>query len=364
LRGLAAILVVVLHSADIAREFVYPEGHLLLTIARNADFGRIGVTIFFLISGFLIPSSLGQKHEHGGLEFWIKRFFRLYPAYWVSILTGYVGCWVAVGRDFDLGALAANLLMFHEFLGFKSVQGLYWTLHVELVFYFLTFLLYLAGMNMNRRVLAGVSFLFLALFLVVTGLGELGLVEKADLVHRAGMTLLHLSIMYWGALLRALIANRGSNSSAVLNSALVVPAFFALLLVFGVAKVLHGVVPESSDVVRLAIAYPIGFFTFVTVVFLGSGSLQRLRWTGEISYSLYLFHPALVYPIALLFDRSGVASVVPANFGGPIIVAVSLAASIGVAFVMYRWIEKPAMSLGKAVASSVSKKTRDVRVRA
>jgi len=353
-----------MHSSEVAREFVYPQGHLLLSLAHNTDFGRIGVTIFFLISGYLIPSSLGERHAHGGREFWIKRFFRLYPAYWISVLTGYIGCWVVVGRQFDVSALWANLLMFQEYLGFKSVQGLYWTLHTELVFYLLTFLLYLGGWNTKGKVLAGVSMLFLAAFLCEIGFELAGRLEKADLAHKVGMTMLHLSIMYWGALFRSLMEGRGRNPAKLLGAATVMPTLFALLFLFGLGRVAHGEVPADSDFIRLALAYPMGFMAFVLVVLLGAGSLRRLRWAGDISYSLYLFHPALIYPIALAFGHTGIASVLPPDIGGLVIVASCFTVAIAVAFAMYRWVERPAMSLGKTLASSISGKSRDVRARA
>ena len=47
-------------------------------------FGQFGVVLFFLCSGFIIPASL---ERHGSLQgFWISRFFRLYPIYWVATL--------------------------------------------------------------------------------------------------------------------------------------------------------------------------------------------------------------------------------------------------------------------------------------
>src|SRR5262249_17779929 len=46
-------------------------------------FGGVGVALFFLVSGFVIPFSL-QKNSLGG--FFVRRFFRLYPTLWVALL--------------------------------------------------------------------------------------------------------------------------------------------------------------------------------------------------------------------------------------------------------------------------------------
>ena len=46
--------------------------------------GRFGVALFFLISGFVIPFSF--KEPRPLLRFALSRFFRLYPAYWLSLM--------------------------------------------------------------------------------------------------------------------------------------------------------------------------------------------------------------------------------------------------------------------------------------
>ena len=87
LRGIAALLVVWQHTSE--RFALLPniseQGTLLAKIAYSVDFGRIGVIIFFLISGFIIPSSLKGNDPRALKHFATKRFFRLYPVYWVSI---------------------------------------------------------------------------------------------------------------------------------------------------------------------------------------------------------------------------------------------------------------------------------------
>ncbi|WP_372506456.1 acyltransferase family protein [Actinomadura madurae] len=76
LRGLAAMVVVFEHSLDV----------LLPEVRRGAspwfDFGRYGVFVFFLVSGYVVPFSLERR---GSVRhFWAGRVFRLYPAWFVS----------------------------------------------------------------------------------------------------------------------------------------------------------------------------------------------------------------------------------------------------------------------------------------
>ena len=77
LRGIAALLVVVQHVGE--RYIGWIPGFA----ATWFSFGRFGVTIFFLVSGFVIPYAF--EKENAVRSFWIKRFFRLYPLYWLSL---------------------------------------------------------------------------------------------------------------------------------------------------------------------------------------------------------------------------------------------------------------------------------------
>ena len=83
LRGIAALLVVWQHTSEyfINQPGMPPDGSGMLELFKAIDPGRIGVICFFLISGFIIPSSLRSNGNAPLTEFSIKRFFRLYPAY-------------------------------------------------------------------------------------------------------------------------------------------------------------------------------------------------------------------------------------------------------------------------------------------
>lgn len=89
LRAIAATLVVVQHFfGDIVREARDPQGPFaqLAEMSMNGvDLGRFGVVLFFLISGFVVPFSI--RGARPLQRFAISRFFRLYPALWLAVLT-------------------------------------------------------------------------------------------------------------------------------------------------------------------------------------------------------------------------------------------------------------------------------------
>src|SRR5438093_378798 len=76
-RGVAALSVAAMHCIDVAS----PAFRRATEEAFNP--GVFGVITFFLVSGYIIPFSLERL---GSLRaFWISRFFRLYPLYWLSL---------------------------------------------------------------------------------------------------------------------------------------------------------------------------------------------------------------------------------------------------------------------------------------
>lgn len=97
-------------------------------------YGFLGVDFFFIISGFVI--SLSIKHN-SIYKFIVSRFTRLYPIYWVSvILTFLVVIYFGAPRYYaDFRQFIFNLTMFQNYVGIRPIDGVYWTLFVEMKFY-------------------------------------------------------------------------------------------------------------------------------------------------------------------------------------------------------------------------------------
>lgn len=138
-RAIAALAVVIYHFSYRYTELYYPE--FLPSIAFLYNF-KYGVEFFFIISGFVIFWSveLGKSK----LDFVKSRFIRLYPIYALMLTFSFimVSAFGLEGREVELHEFALNFLMFHDYLGIKHVDGVYWSLAVELNFYF-SFLFFL-----------------------------------------------------------------------------------------------------------------------------------------------------------------------------------------------------------------------------
>ncbi len=139
LRAIAAFSVFAFHSY---RVFVREDGTFIpIGLQEYLDpLGRIGVAIFFVISGFLLfrPYSLAMLEGRpaprlGG--FWKRRFFRIFPAYWIAlaVVVFAVGqsTFASVGDGLSTFALVQGYRYGYYSLGL----GVAWTLVVEVSFY-------------------------------------------------------------------------------------------------------------------------------------------------------------------------------------------------------------------------------------
>lgn len=105
-------------------------------------FGRIGVAIFFVVSGFCIHLSHQRSREKGFHVFFIRRFFRIYPPYLLSLLffglvfppTRLVGDWAA-----QSGQMISHLLLVHNFSQdwVVAINGSFWSIAPEFQLYLL-----------------------------------------------------------------------------------------------------------------------------------------------------------------------------------------------------------------------------------
>ncbi|MCW2986380.1 MAG: acyltransferase, partial [Conexibacter sp.] len=180
LRGLAALAVAFGHRAEgMIGGFVHFDAHVF-------RFGQFGVVLFFLCSGFIIPASL---ERHGSLRrFWISRFFRLYPLYWLALaaaLALHLAGRFGLTPDYEhhvVVATAANVTMMQAFISQPLLIGLSWTLAFEMGFYLMVSGLFLAGAHRRSLALAG-TLVALALALALHSAGApLPLVGLALLV--------------------------------------------------------------------------------------------------------------------------------------------------------------------------------------
>ncbi|MDF1608976.1 acyltransferase [Hoeflea sp. YIM 152468] len=134
LRFSAALMLVIYHFLYRgAREGGYLEQGF--GAAGNAvSMGYLGVNLFFMISGFVIIWSATGRDWYG---FSISRLARLYPAHLVAMTITFLtmAWWAQPPFATDLFQWVANLTMLAPMFGASFMDGAYWSIVLELIFY-------------------------------------------------------------------------------------------------------------------------------------------------------------------------------------------------------------------------------------
>lgn len=139
-RFLAALGIIFFHYTFSAQAVGQLTSISFSLLGSFSKYGFLGVNFFFMISGFVILMSAFGKTAW---RFAYSRAKRLYPAFWLSVSLTAIVVYFWGGSLFHvhLFQYLQNLSMISSFFGVENIDGVYWTLGVELRFYFLIFLL-------------------------------------------------------------------------------------------------------------------------------------------------------------------------------------------------------------------------------
>ncbi len=279
LRGIAAFIVMCFHyTTQYGDEF----GHVVAP-AVTLPWGRYGVQLFFVISGFVIFLTLARSASLW--DFVANRFSRLYPPYWVC-----VGITFAVLSIAPLPGLKrtpfealVNLTMVQYWLQTPEVDSVYWTLAVELAFYAFVSGLYIIGwLSKVERWMT----LWLALIFLVRW-GDLHGIHISPLIRTAAL-LDHGHFFFAGVLFYRMKSDGFTLPRWLLLTTCITAAWY---------------VRDLPHALALSVA-SILFLAFIT---------GRLRWIvvtplvflGDISYPLYLLHQNIGFAIISRMEKAG-----------------------------------------------------------
>jgi peptidoglycan/LPS O-acetylase OafA/YrhL len=316
LRGIAAVLVTFNHfylnTLDFYEKTAWSQAAYPFLLGEF-DPGKFSVGAFFLVSGFLIPYSL--ERSKSVKIFVIHRFFRLYPAYWFSILLNLgLNLWLSFEAMPSLWTLLANFTMAQGFLGQPDVIGAFWTLQIELVFYVLCVLIFCLGISRKTSLLV---YSWIGLMVIASIIAHLGI--------RVPMALfIALALMYCADALRRNVDN--VNILWITTAIALVPV---CILAYGKVAGRYILCYWAAMIVfRLAHRYQAAWFKKPIYKFL-----------ADISYSIYLLHG----PIGIQIARA-----IAAQGGSPFLAyGTALAATIVAAWITYKLLEHPAILLGR-----------------
>ncbi|MFN7724728.1 MAG: acyltransferase family protein [Rubrivivax sp.] len=313
LRGIAALLVVGFHFTT-RFDQTFP-GQLPSNF--SVPWGHLGVNLFFSISGFVIFLTLDRART--GMDFVVSRFSRLYPTYWVAIALTFTITHTLGPATITVPVQTAwlNGLMFHGLLGIPSVDGAYWTLEVELLFYGWMLLLFLCKqLRFVHHWLAAALALRWAYTLTAEHLG----IELSWRVQQ----LLILQHLPWFVLGIAVATARAATDQAQRQRALWSGAW-ALLTLVGI---------EGLGYAALGLGLS-GLVWWAAEGRLPGLGFSTWAWLGAVSYPLYLLHEHVGWYMMLKVMENG------GSRGLGMLTA--LVTALALAEAVRRGVEQPAM---------------------
>jgi peptidoglycan/LPS O-acetylase OafA/YrhL len=329
LRGIAALLVVLDHVG----KQVSPDFRALTT--HVVDVGQLGVVVFFLCSGFVIPAAL--ERDAAIRVFWVKRFFRLYPLFWLSLIAAGVFAYTGIAENGHLGTRdwVANVSMVPGAFQSQVALPVYWTLAYEMIFYVFATVL----------VLARLSHLSVEVALMTSGACALLAISYPLPVGAQfnGAAFWITTLLVGAVLYRWFVGQVGRR--ATVACVVAAPVAGVLLLVTG----LYGKPRPSGIGVShfwpLVTAWVGAYVVFLIALAMRKRRMVGLAALGAISYSLYVLHPLVLVAIPLP--------------SAPLLaVLIGLLASVAVSAVTYRYIERPAIDMGRRVARRMNRGVR------
>lgn len=149
LRSLCFLMVFFFHSFTTKNESVYTSYNYRFIKQDIFGNGNLGVTFFFVLSGFLITFLLAQEKIDTGkiniISFWIRRVLRIWPLYFTCLFIGFVIFPFAkqlMGVPYDETANLSAYLYFGGNFDFihngrpdASILGVLWSISVEEQYY-------------------------------------------------------------------------------------------------------------------------------------------------------------------------------------------------------------------------------------
>jgi peptidoglycan/LPS O-acetylase OafA/YrhL len=317
---------------------VWPLAH---TVTHD-QIGGIAVLCFFVVSGYLITLTIEVHYASSVRRYVINRFLRIYPTFWISMLVATAAIlsmgttYVAENfylRDWTWGNILRCILIFPAYGGNKTWGPIPvgWTLQVEICFYLIMAVLYLAIGRLPHRTRHIVVMCFCCACLIGYAV-PIAMTEQ--LWWRNGF---HFAPWFVAGVITAIISRLDIHQHSMrLCGGIILAVALALCVI-----VLFFMMPPrpgyaAAATVTFSIVCGLFFFLLLPPV---ASQLVRFKridtLLGDLTYPVYTLHFPLNQVTAFWFY----------SYLGPPTVFVQLGITIVVACVLLRFVDRPLSTL-------------------
>lgn len=356
LRFFAFLLVFLHHSAFYINEDL--SNNVFWDFFRNN--GWVGVDIFFVLTGFLITILLLEEKKLNGhfsiRNFLIKRVLRIWPLYYLAILSGYFFAPFFFENIFKLNYLNFNYwqqvqnnlpwysiflgnwnIVFNGFGDLRSISQL-WAISVDQQFYIFWPIVLLFSINLKRSLFIGI---LLIIFAILTRIFLININVQHPVIYTN--TFARIDTFVFGALLAQICF---FNPKLLTKFNLIFSSFFQIIIIFTLILFLYFSSIENRLSIRngvwgyliidLIITYLIYCCIRTSSFFIKLLDQKGVRYLGKISYGLYIWH---ILALEILFYTVNSENL---NLFIPIL---GLPLTILFAYISYNYFEKPFLKL-------------------
>lgn len=351
-RGLAALVVLLHHCLFY---FAMPEQlHAAAETLLNA---HAAVVAFFVLSGYVLTASVGRTalSSIDSARFILRRFFRIYPAVWIACLIS-LALLAVIDHDVAVpgrsewaskyfqsadGGAKSALLSFAAY-GIYLVPPI-WSITVELLGSILV--LALAFATRGKPALLAAAIIALAIVSLVLPQTGRGAIAASYMVHFAiGAAIPHVIEP-----LRDRIGPRAARFIAL--GCVIVMSAFRLVGGWDFTTAYHAPLPGLVEGISAALL--IALVVARREAF-GWLSLRPFVALGDVSYSLYLLHFPVMAAVATVGAATlGLAVFLSWPLSALALMAATLAITLPLSTLTYRWVELPGIALGNAALTTL-----------
>ncbi|MBB5370025.1 MULTISPECIES: acyltransferase [unclassified Janthinobacterium] len=342
LRGIGSIFVLISHYVgifwimhpDISNLMGAPVisnfPHLTFPLNVIADycifFGQFGVGAFFILSGFVIPFSLKNT---GTGEFLFRRAIRIYPVYIVGFSLAVMAIFILsyyTGSSFkySIGDILAHFgVITRAPMDVVRIDGISWTLEVEIYFYIIMAIAGSVILNFNVK-----GFFATTLLIACICAYYLRGPEYLIGVQIGSGLLLLLGIAYY-----SFLSGKISRKNLILIE----------LLIFISIMILWLAVTKRAS---YTIQWMAGYLVAISIFHIGFDLRKKIRTNSilshfsDISYPLYVVHALFGYTIMYVLVDKGA--------GVYLAITTATISSYLIAVMIHVFVEKPTMALSKS----------------
>lgn len=361
IRGWAALWVFFYHAWGQAgaNAIVLPIGVLEVDLTPFFRMGGAGVSIFFVLSGFLLALPFarwqaGLRDKPATVPYLLRRVARVFPAYYaqLAILLAVAYFFQGPSGLLSLQDMIRHLLMLFTPppLGAEAMNGVWWTLPIEFSFY-LALPLLAPLLRVNRWLwLLAVS---LSVMMVWRHFVVVWLADSAVPARVLASYQLPGSADMFGLGMFAALVHVNRNS---LPEWLSPPSHMdrstvqGLLLVVVAIYWLHLRASEYWTDKPIFYLWTLSLSLGIVAIMLAAVAGGRLAnamfgncvmvYAGTVSYSIYLWH----LPILIWLKQANLVQV-PECYRLPVLVVVALSLTLAVSSISYACVERPFMRL-------------------